>query len=226
MTASPGRFVVFEGLDGAGTSTQVAKLAELLAALGIDHVTTFEPWTSLPGRLARDAIETKVGFDHHLTLPLLFAADRAEHLATCVGPALDAGRWVICDRFLLSSLAYQLSDAAPADWLRTVNRAALDAPPDVTIFVDTPVDECVRRIQQRDAQVGGEASADLFHGREALERVARNYGVALAGDLRDLGPVVTIDGRPGHGAVAEAVEQVLRSMFGDELPARSASGTA
>ncbi|MGZ8735060.1 MAG: dTMP kinase, partial [Acidimicrobiia bacterium] len=106
-------FIVLEGADGSGKSTQVARLAERLRAGGRTVVETFEPGaTALGGRiraLVLDGPSASVGgaAPDAVTEALLMAADRAQHVAEVVRPALARGDWVVCDRFVPSSLVYQ-----------------------------------------------------------------------------------------------------------------------
>jgi dTMP kinase len=182
-----GRFVVFEGLDGSGTTTQLAALRDWLAGRGIDVALTHEPSGRPIGRALRQAIDGEVVFDP-VTLALAFAADRADHL-TAEGEGiialLDAGTWVLSDRYVLSSLAYQSGQGVPLEWLAEINRFA--RPPDLTIFIDTPPEECLRRIQARGVP-------GLFHDAEHLERTLAGYRAALSGWPQLTGRLLEIDG--------------------------------
>lgn len=148
-----GRFIVIEGIDGAGTTTQAGLVAKALAAAGADGIhTTAEPTGGPVGTLIRHVLrgawETNSGdgtprhFDRR-ALALLFAADRLDHLAREIEPNLANGRHVISDRYFLSSLAYQGLDA-PSDWITLINGFA--PAPDLLVFLDVSVDEAARRI--------------------------------------------------------------------------------
>ena len=194
-----GRFIVLEGLDGAGTTTQAERLAATLrdrARLAVEL--TSEPTTGPVGAVLRQAIEGRLALDP-VTLALAFAADRADHVhnpVNGIAAQLAAGRWVVCDRYVLSSLAYNRGEAVGRDWLVELNRHA--RAPDLTIFLDVAPDVCLARIAAR-------SSADeLFHSRERLVAVDRNYRELIGRD--DLtGPLVTIDGDQAVGAVADAI---------------------
>jgi dTMP kinase len=93
MSHGPGRFLVLEGIDGAGTTTQVARLAAALTADGIPVLTTREPSDGPVGVLLRQALARRVEGLSDAALALLFAADRVHHLAAEVEPALAEGRW-------------------------------------------------------------------------------------------------------------------------------------
>jgi dTMP kinase len=195
-----GRFVVVEGLDGAGTTTQAERLAATLRErLGVGVELTKEPTNGPVGAVLRQAIEARVTLDP-VALALAFAADRADHLFNPVNgvvAALEAGRWVVSDRYVLSSLAYNRGGVTTREWLAELNRHAIA--PDLTIFVDVDPDLCVERI-------GGRSSAEeLFHSREQLLAVDGNYRELIdAGHVH--GPFETVDG-------SATIEQVQRSIW-------------
>ena len=100
-----GKFITFEGIDGAGKSTQLAYLADHLRRQGRDVVVTREPGGTPVGEALRQIVLTQ-DMDPRTETLLMFAA-RAEHLARVIRPAIAAGRWVVCDRFSDASFAYQ-----------------------------------------------------------------------------------------------------------------------
>jgi dTMP kinase len=196
-----GRFVVFEGLDGAGTTTQVNLLADWLAAREVAVEVTNEPTNGPIGAILRQALQGRVVLDP-VTMALAFAADRTDHLfdpARGILRSLDLGHWVVCDRYLLSSLAYQMSEEAGLEWLLEANRHA--ATPDLTVFVDTPPEVCLKRIAARSNR------RDLFENETALRRTLENYRVALD-RCRDQ-PIAHIDGdQPAEAVSADVVAAV------------------
>jgi dTMP kinase len=160
---SRGRFVTLEGGEGVGKSTQAKALAASLRDRGVEVVETREPGGS-PGA---EAIRNLLLHDHHWTPEaeaLLFAAARADHVATTIRPALERGAWVVCDRFVDSSIAYQggaggLGFAAVRGLHEFGSHGFL---PDRTLLLQLPEGEAGRRASGRDA--GG---ADLIGGRGA-----------------------------------------------------------
>ena len=141
-----GRFIAFEGVDGCGKSTQVQRVAAARDALA-----TFEPGdTELGAALRSVALDEAVSMTP-LTELLVMAADRAEHVAQVIEPALAAGRDVVCDRFSGSTIAYQGHGRGVAlDVLRPVlDVAARGLDPDVTILLDCPPDIAVGRRRNR-----------------------------------------------------------------------------
>ena len=202
-----GRFIVFEGLDGSGTTTQAARLAERLAAEGISAELTREPSNGPLGAVLRQAIEVRVQLDP-TALALAFAADRADHLfhpEHGIVALLDQGRWVVSDRYVLSSLAYQAGEEVPQEWIEEINRFAIE--PDLTLYLAARLDTCLERI-------AGRSSADeLFHDREQLRRVERNYEALLPSH-----DVVPVD---AEGSIDEVAERIWAIVGGRLLASRA-----
>lgn len=141
-------FLVFEGLDGSGTTTQLGILEEELSRREIPHLISAEPTTSPIGQLIREALSGRLVLERD-TLARLFAADRAEHLFGKHGmvPRSEAGELVICDRYLFSSLAYQGSEIG----LERVWNYNRDFPlPETIIFLDIPPEDGHRRYSERE----------------------------------------------------------------------------
>lgn len=143
-----GRFITFEGGEGAGKSTQVARLVERLRALGHEVVQTREPGGS-PGaeEIRNIALNGDAGRWSPMTETMLMFAARSDHLERTIRPALEAGRWVVCDRFADSSRAYQgAGGGAPADFIEALDAAVVgDTQPDLTLVFDLPVEVGLER---------------------------------------------------------------------------------
>ncbi|MCP3101695.1 dTMP kinase [Myxococcus sp. K15C18031901] len=204
-----GRFIVLEGLDGAGTTTQAERLAAALRAEGHAVVTTREPSDGPVGTMIRQALTGRLGLPHGAgplspeTLALLFAADRTDHLAARVLPALEEGKIVLCDRYVLSSLAYQ-GASLPMDWVEAVNTHAVS--PDLTLFVGVAPEVAARRRAVR----GG--AQELFEADEAQRRIAKQYLAAIRRrEKRER--IVHIDGEQGIEAVTQASMVHLRKLL-------------
>ncbi len=147
-----GRFITLEGGEGAGKSTQLRRLAETLAARGIDVVTTREPGGSKGAEEIRALLVSgETGRWGPVTEALLHTAARRDHLERTVWPALEAGRWVLCDRFFDSTMAYQGYGLGLGRALvEGLQKTALgDFRPDLTLILDIAVATGLRRAAAR-----------------------------------------------------------------------------
>lgn len=190
------QFIAIEGLDGAGTTTQVARLVARLTADGQPTHRTFEPSDLPVGKLIRASLRQDAAAPNRTTLPWLFAADRADHLDREVQPALDRGEHVVTDRYVPSSLAYQALEVE-MDVVWTLN--AHFRAPDLTLFVHVPVDVALERIGARNAL------REVYEKRDLLERVAANYETALTRLEARGDRIVRIDGTLPIDGVADAI---------------------
>ncbi|MFZ8813928.1 MAG: dTMP kinase [Thermus aquaticus] len=143
-----GLFLTLEGLDGSGKSTQAKLLAAFLEGRGLPVVLTREPGGGLPGvrdLLLRGELSPEAEY-------LLFSADRAEHVRKVILPSLEAGAWVVSDRYLDSSLAYQgFGRGLPLPWLLEVAKeATLGLTPRLTFLLDLPPEEALGRVKDPD----------------------------------------------------------------------------
>ena len=138
-----GRFITFEGGEGTGKSTQVARLVERLRARDLEVVQTREPGGSQGAEEIRNlALNGDAGRWSPMTETLLMFAARSDHLERTIRPALEAGSWVVCDRFADSSRAYQgVGGGTPAEFIETLDAAIVGATqPDLTLVFDLPVE--------------------------------------------------------------------------------------
>jgi len=189
-------FIAIEGLDGAGTTTQVKATQQWLQSQGRVAHRTFEPSDGPIGRLIRKSLRNEAGSPHRSILPWMFAADRADHLHREIGPQLSAGSDVITDRYYHSSLAYQ-SMEIPLSEVWALNHTFRR--PDLTVFIRIDVDTALERIESR----AGER--EIFERRSQLEKISLHYDQVLD-FLTNLGhPIVEVDGSNSLGAVTEAV---------------------
>lgn len=143
-----GRFITFEGGEGAGKSTQVARLVDRLQGQGVDVMRTREPGGSTGAEEIRNiALNGDASRWSPLTETMLMFAARSDHLEKTIRPALADGRWVVCDRFADSSRAYQgAGGGAPADFIESLDAAIVgDTQPDLTLIFDLPVEVGLER---------------------------------------------------------------------------------
>jgi dTMP kinase len=166
-TAFPYRFLAFEGVEGSGKSTQVRLLADRLRALGLDVVTTFEPGATAVGRILREVVLGSHESMTPLTELFVFCADRAEHVAEVLRPALDAGSVVLTDRYELSTWAYQgvAGEIGPylVDRMNEIATGGLH--PDMTIVLDLDPAAGLARNRRDDDPDRMESKALAFHKR-------------------------------------------------------------
>ena len=186
MTARPsdkGRFLTFEGGEGVGKSTQIRCLSETLAAAGIDVLVTREPGAA-PGLLAQASairrllVEGEPGTWQPESEALLNYAQRLEHVRRVIAPALAAGRWVLCDRFADSTMAYQgYGHRLGPGFVRKLHRLVLGRlQPDLTLIFDLPVEIGLKRALARaGAETRYERMDIAFHKRlrQGFRAIAR-----------------------------------------------------
>ena len=143
-----GKFIVFEGTDGSGKTTQMSLLGEYLKNKGIACELTREPTTSPFGQLLRDCLKCKLDTGED-TIAALFAADRLDHIRS-MRAALERGVTVLCDRYYFSSFAYN-GGFVSLDWVIELNRLAMqEFPPDLVIYLDLTPEESMARVGERE----------------------------------------------------------------------------
>jgi dTMP kinase len=207
-TASP-RFLTVEGIEGVGKSTQVARLSRALSERGIAHVVTREPGGTPLAEKIRDIVlhSRDEAVPPMAELLLMFAA-RAVHLSNHVEPNLRAGRWVVCDRFIDATYAYQGGGRhLSVDNIRQLEVMVLGARrPDLTVLLDTPVPQALQRAQQRNAG----AAADRFESErtEFFERVRAAYLARAAAEPRR---IETVDAARSVDEVAARILKLLEA---------------
>jgi len=222
-TSRRGRFIVLEGIDGAGTTTQLGVLRDHYRRAGRKAFFTHEPSDGPVGMLIRLALQKRLvgaNFDLHdpddprpaaadfdaQALALLFAADRADHVATQVLPNLEAGRDVVCDRYLLSTLAYQ-GQHADLEWLIEINHPAIV--PDLTIFLDVPPAEAEERMR------GSRWKKEIFETPEQQRRVRSRYFELIGREFPQRGRVEVIDASRPAAEVSADLLALLRRFAGE-----------
>ena len=145
-TPLKGAFVVLEGGDGSGKTTQAKSLCSALRREGYKVHSTAEPSRSAVGRLIRRKLLHGKKLSPEVEA-LLFAADRFLHLESEVRPALAAGKIVLCDRYMYASFAYQGAQGMDSEWLREINQFA--AKPDIALYLDAPAETGLGRIRRK-----------------------------------------------------------------------------
>lgn len=192
-------FIVLEGLDGAGTTTQKERLEKELGKRGYDIWSTAEPTSSDIGRLIRRVLKGDLAVPE-LTLAHLFAADRADHIYGCCGiiENIENGKIVISDRYFYSTLAYQSFNIG-LEKIAEIN----DFPhPEYLIFIDTDPKTCIERIEKR----GGEK--EIYEKESLLKKIRENYLKAFSLLSEDV-KFITID---GSLSIEETTKRILSSL--------------
>ena len=164
-------FIAIEGLDGSGKSTQLRPLAENLKAVGHNVYTTAEPTQSRIGLMIKDIFKHKMEADHR-TIAALYAADRLEHVLNKTDgllKKLEEGYTVITDRYYFSSYAYH-GTHMDMDWVIEINSLVADLlRPDLNVFIDVPIDICVKRLNK------GRSLTELYEDEDNLNQVRKKY---------------------------------------------------
>ncbi len=204
---SGGRFITLEGGEGGGKSTQARLLAEALSAMGVAVLLTREPGGApgaehLRGLLLGGPIDWSAPAE-----TLLHFAARAEHVERTIRPALDAGMWVVCDRFADSTMVYQgWGQGADRGTIATLT-GLLRARPDLTLVLDVSVATTLARLVRRGA------AADRY------ERLGAPFFATIRDGFRAIAAAepercTLIDGEPDEGAVAGAILATVRERLG------------
>lgn len=202
-----GKFITLEGIDGAGKSTQLAWLVELLQQAGLQPLVTREPGGTTLGERLRELLLDKSMAMHAETEALLMFAARREHLDKVILPALHQGQWVISDRFTDASFAYQGGgrglDTGKLEILERWVQGALQ--PDLTLYFDVPVEVGQQRINQI-------KDADRFELEQAgfFQRVRNAY---LDRARQFPGRIQIIDSSHALVEVKTAVEQTIQQLL-------------
>ena len=218
-----GHFITFEGGEGSGKSTHAATLAQRLKALGLKVVLTREPGGSTGAEIIRhillSGIAKPLGAE---TEAILFAAARDDHVRSTILPALAAGQWVICDRFIDSTRVYQgaLGQVDPR-LIRSLERVTVGpARPDLTFILDVPATVGLARAKHR----RGKGKVDRFEGEgvkfhEALRKAYRDLAT------KEPKRIIMVDGRAPRDVVADRIWDVVKQRLHPEkthLAARAA----
>jgi dTMP kinase len=211
MSTIPGRFLTIEGIEGVGKSTQVARLSKGLHERSIAHVVTREPGgTPLAERIREIVLVDNARGE---TMPptaelLLMFAARAVHLTNLVEPNLRAGRWVVCDRFIDATYAYQGGGRGlSVDHIRQLETMVQGVRrPDLTLLLDAPVDQALKRARQRNAGV----AADRFESERA-EFFERVRGVYRARAAAEPNRIAVVDASQSVDRVALQIIELLEA---------------
>ncbi|MEK7482631.1 MAG: dTMP kinase [Patescibacteria group bacterium] len=201
-----GQFIVFEGLDGAGRSTQVELLCRALTADGYDILSTKEPTViSEPGKKIKQILRGEIiAFPEELQE--LFSQDRAWHLETMIEPHLRKSEKaiVVSDRYFFSSFAFGSACGAKLEWLFEINKDFLL--PDMLFFVEVSPEICMKRIESRGYV------KELMERRELLEKVSVNYQNILK-SFHDKTKIIIINGEEPIETIAQKIYEKFSQNY-------------
>ena len=217
MPTQKAPFIVIEGTDGSGVSTQSALLEKKLKDEGREVYLTKEPTNGpagamirliLTGRLSSNIGDTDTKSVDPYTLALLFASDRMDHLYNDINNKLDIGVSVVCDRYYLSSLAFQGLDIE-FNWLYAINSKCRK--PDLTVFLDVPAALSWKRMQRNRWRV------ELFEEQSKLEQVRQNYIKAIDYLTKQGENIVIVNGNLPTIEVHRSILKAAKRIFGKEI---------
>ena len=199
-----GKFIVFEGIDGSGKSTQLALLAEKMRQCGMPVATSCEPSDGEIGKLLRRVLKGEIKTNDE-AIAALFLADRMDHIRReedGLLALLEAGNTVLCDRYYFSSYAYH-SVSMDMDWVIAANRIAADRlRPDLTIFLDSSVEESYARI------TASREDIEIFETKERLAVTRQKYLEAID-KQKTKEKIVVLDASRSVDAIAEEIWALL-----------------
>ncbi|KZL17710.1 Thymidylate kinase [Pseudovibrio axinellae] len=208
-----GIFISFEGGEGAGKSTQIQRLRDKLASKGIETIVTREPGGSQGAELVREVLLSGAAKKYGVTAEaILFAAARADHIDTLIKPALQDGKWVLCDRFADSSRVYQGESGVPSQTVEALQQVAIAGHnPDMTLLINVTPEVGLTRVSKRTAPVEFDGP-DRFE-TDTLETHRRRQKIFL--ELADKEPerIVVIDGDQPQDNVTDDIWQAVQRRF-------------
>ena len=200
------KYIVFEGIDGAGKSTLINQLKLRMQRKAYPTYTTFEPTSSPIGSMIRNILGGRLEMSEQ-TIAALFVADRLDHLQNSVNGILtkiNSGVHVLGDRYYLSSYAYHVPHVS-LDWVIEANSVCAHIlRPDITFFIDISIDESLHRIAKNRQET------DLYETRERITKTMKNYLDAIE-RVKDVENIVVIDGE-------QAPEQVMEEVWSHMEP--------
>ncbi|GJM02158.1 MAG: thymidylate kinase [Rhodomicrobium sp.] len=213
-TRARGRFISFEGGEGAGKSTQARLLAEHLGTLGYPTLLTREPGGSaFAEKIRRFLLEGRVKKYGPVAEALLFYTARLDHLNNLILPNMEKGVWVISDRFLDSSRAYQGAASGVEEGIfDALDRLVVgDNQPELTIIVDLPVEVASARVAERQKNENGEVDRFESEDRQFHERLRAGFLEIAANNANRC---VIVDGNQSREKVAALIWQLVVERFG------------
>lgn len=206
--ATKGKFIVFEGCDGGGKSTQLALLASYLESKGEQVFLTREPTDSPFGSLIHSCLTGRISTDER-TIAALFAADRLDHIYNSLNgilKKLEEGTTVLCDRFYFSSFAYN-GGFAPLEWVIGLNTLAMEAlTPDLTVYIDLSPEEGMKRVSRR-------GDRERYETLEKQRLIRENY-LSLFERFKERETVAVVQSEANAEETQAKIRKIVDGAFG------------
>jgi len=216
-----GLFITFEGGEGAGKSTQIQYLGETLRAHGYDTVLTREPGGSPGAEAVRHVLLSGAAEEYGVRMEaILFAAARSDHVEELIRPAVEAGKIVLCDRFMDSSRVYQgVTGNLEPEFVRSLERVAVnDMIPDLTIILDLPANVGMARARMRNRAGGG--SPDRYE-RESITVHEKRREAFLDLAREEPHRCKVVDGNQPADSIAREVEKLVFDLLKQTTPSET-----
>jgi dTMP kinase len=213
-----GLFITFEGIEGSGKTTLIEPVAEALRKRGHDPLLTREPGgTDLGLALRKVLLNPRTTGMDSLTELMLFGADRAQHVAEVIRPALEAGRVILCDRFSDATCAYQgFGRGIPLETVNAVDEVAkAGIHPDMTALLDIPAELGLVRVSARNSKAADISESRIDEEELVFHRKVREGYLLLA--QREPDRFFVLDARLSPPELAEAVMKELAMRFEDVI---------
>ena len=207
MQSNKGRFIVFEGIDGSGKTTQARMLVEYLQSIGRKAVLTAEPTDKPTGRALREALSGKVK-KSECQMAVMFVDDRIAHNISPedgIRALTEAGVDVVCDRYYYSTLAYQ-GQSTDYEWVKAMNLSCPEIlVPDACIYVDLLPEQSLERIRK------GRDSVEIYENVQTLTRVREKF-LSVISDLSETDKIFVVDGYRTQNEVFEDIKAIVEKI--------------
>lgn len=192
-------FIVIEGIDGAGSTTQKELLVSNLATEGYLVVPTGEPTQGAIGKLAKDILQKRYESSPE-ALQLVFTADRADHVYKIIKPSLKEGKFVVSDRYFWSTIVFGGLNC-DMHWLKTINDQFPE--PDLIFYLKLDPKEAIRRIEMRGEGI------ELFEKEDTLTRVAKNYEALIEAN-KSANNIYVIDADKSIEGIGDEIFEIVK----------------
>jgi len=209
-------FITFEGIEGCGKTTQIKRLAKRLDDYKIRFISTLEPGGTRIGKdIRRLLLDSRNSLLSPLAELILYEADRAQHIEEVIRPALNQGKWVICDRFFDATVAYQgAGRGLDTDLIMTLNnKVANGIKPDITLLLDCPPEMGIERAIKRNHAIAPDGQDRFEREKMEFHKKVRNGYLEISRNEKRFS---IIDATLSEEAVEEEIFNVIRPYM--EVP--------